>query len=411
MSVRRLHLDLAQQAIDRYLPVPFDVAPGAASLEVSLRLDRRGNAIDVGLEGPAGFRGWSGAARDHVVITAAAATPGYLPGAPEPGRWSVILGLHWLPEAGVDVAVETLVPAVAEIEAPRLAPVVETVRGSARDLPAPPGLAWYAGDFHAHTEHSDGAVSVDELAARAAAAGLDFLAVTDHNTVSHHAVLPAAAARHRVTLIPGQEVTTHRGHANAYGDIGWVDFRRPAAEWVADVARRGGILSVNHPLDTDCAWQHPLPVRPPALELWHISWFRDLTATGPWALWHTWGEAVIIGGSDWHDPAAPWTVGTPTTWVCAADASPDAILAAVAAGRTAVSVGVRPDATVDPFGTPVLLRLGDDLIADRAQGLWLVDIDGTRRRITQPRQRIAAPREHGPYHLQDAQRWVMAICR
>lgn len=54
------------------------------------------------------------------------------------------------------------------------------------------------------------------------------------------------------------------------------------------------------------------------------------------------------------------------------------------AGRTALSVGVRPDATPDPFATPVLLRLGDDLVADAAEGLWLVDADDRRARAVEP---------------------------
>ena len=89
-------------------------------------------------------------------------------------------------------------------------------------------MRWLAGDFHCHTVHSDGQHTIDEVAVMAAEAGLDFLAVTDHNTVSHHAHLPAASERTGVQLIPGQEVTTWRGHANAFGDIGWIDFRRPA---------------------------------------------------------------------------------------------------------------------------------------------------------------------------------------
>src|SRR5258705_377644 len=83
-------------------------------------------------------------------------------------------------------------------------------------------------------------LSLDELAALAAGNGLDYLAVTDHNTVSHHRFLPAASARYGIELLPGQEVTTSDGHANAFGDIGWIDFREPADSWVSEVARRGG---------------------------------------------------------------------------------------------------------------------------------------------------------------------------
>ena len=122
-----------------------------------------------------------------------------------------------------------------------------TDRPGRRDLPARPGMRWLAGDLHTHTVHSDGVLTVPELARFAVERGLDFLAVTDHNTISHHAELPAAAAAHGITLLPGQEVTTDQGHANALGDIGWVDFREPPDDWLATTERAGGLLSVNHP--------------------------------------------------------------------------------------------------------------------------------------------------------------------
>ncbi|MBZ2196005.1 CehA/McbA family metallohydrolase [Occultella gossypii] len=407
----RLHVTIDDQIENRYLPVAFEVPPGSDSVEVRLSYDTSAGVLDLGCEGPAGWRGWSGGARTRFVITPTAATPGYLPGELEAGTWHVILGLHQLPGVGLDVVLEVDVPATGAVETEPAAAVGQGApRGSTRDLPAPDGLTWFAGDFHAHTLHSDGAESIDQLAARAAAAGLDFLAVTDHNTTSHHPHLPGAGARHSVNLLPGQEVTTARGHANAFGDIGWIDFRESAQRWVHEVAARGGVLSVNHAVDGDCAWQHPLTTLPRALELWHISWFRDLTASFPWAFWARWGEVVPIGGSDFHKPGQGWTLGTPTTWVAAQENTPESILAGVQAGRTSISVGVRPDATPDPLHTPMLLRLGEDLVALAAEGSVLVDIDGARRRITGPSVTVASSWGTGPYRLEDPDRRVLAIC-
>ncbi|TDE97178.1 PHP domain-containing protein [Occultella glacieicola] len=410
-TTHRLHLTIDDQIAGRYHPVAFEVAPGTESVEVRLDYDTSAGVLDLGCEGASGWRGWSGGARSRFVIAPTAATPGYLPGELEPGEWHVILGLHQLPATGLDVVLEIDIPATGAVETePRAAVGQGAPRGSTRDLPAPDGLTWFAGDFHAHTLHSDGAESIDQLGARAAAAGLDFLAVTDHNTVSHHAHLPGVGTRHGVTLLPGQEVTTARGHANAFGDIGWIDFRGSAQRWVETVAARGGVLSVNHPVDGDCAWQHPLTTLPSALELWHISWFRDLTASFPWAFWARWGDVVPIGGSDFHKPGQGWTLGTPTTWVAAQENTPEAILAGVQAGRTSISVGVRPDATPDPLHTPMLLRLGDDLVALAAEGAVLVDIEGARRRITGPSVTVASASGAGPYRLEDPDRRVLAIC-
>ncbi|HEY2043127.1 MAG TPA: CehA/McbA family metallohydrolase, partial [Jatrophihabitans sp.] len=273
-------------------------------------------------------------------------------------------------------------------------PIAASDRRPRRRLPTADGLNWLAGDLHAHTLHSDGALTIDELAALASGNGLDFLAVTDHNTVSHHEHLPAAGDRYGIALLPGQEVTTAAGHANAFGDIGWVDFRRPADDWVSEVAARGGLLSINHPLRGDCAWRHPLATMPPLAEVWHSSW-RDRQDGGPLAWWLAARFPTPIGGSDWHRPGdiAP---GWPTTWVaCAADGD---VLAGLAAGRTAISAG---------RDAPVLLRVGDELVAVDADGAMLVCPDGRR---TPVRGELASFTGHPEAHLiEQDDRTVLSI--
>ena len=60
----------------------------------------------------------------------------------------------------------------------------------------------------------------------AAQAGLDFIAVTDHNTSSHFSALRELQPYHdKLLLIPGAEITTFGGHANIFGQSRWVDFR------------------------------------------------------------------------------------------------------------------------------------------------------------------------------------------
>lgn len=217
-----------------YLPV--EVPAGTAGLRVGLDYDRSGGAVlDLGCLGPGGFRGWSGSARESFVITPGAATPGYLPGELEPGSWQVMIGVHRVPPDGTGYRL------TAEVTAPGMAPPLPSppapapppgARPPRRDLPARAGYRWLAGDLHSHTVHSDGGLTVAGLAELAAGRGLDFLAVTDHNTVSHHAELAAASGRHGIVLLPGQEVTTDGGHAGALGDVGWVDFRRAPDDWL-----------------------------------------------------------------------------------------------------------------------------------------------------------------------------------
>lgn len=414
--VERRFFDLERQAEERYPRIELELPPRCESFEVRLRYDRARGVIDLGCEGPAGWRGWSGGARDGFVLGREDATPGYCPGPLEPGVWAVVLGIHAVPAEGLEVEVEVLAPAEAGIDHGRVPPPGRpAVRGSARGLPALPGLRWYAGDFHAHTLHSDGAESVSQLASRAARAGLDFLAVTEHNTVSHHRHLGPAGARHGIALIPGQEITTHRGHANAFGDIGFVDFRQPGQAWMEEVAARGGIFSVNHPVADDCAWLFPLDRAPGAVELWHGTWYRDLGATAPLA-WHAaWPHRPpLVGGSDFHSVGGILGPGAPTTWVAAEEPGPEAILAGLRAGRTAITggllepdeEGVRAPALLT---APALVRLEGELVAVDADGLALVDAHGRRRVVRGDRVRFEADPGRGPYVLMCARRRCLAL--
>ena len=91
--------------IDQWAYLPFEVPAGVQRIRVTTAHDRFAvgglirNVLDLGVFGPAGhdlgnaagFRGWSGGARDGFVISTDA-TPGYLAGPIEPGLWAVAVG-------------------------------------------------------------------------------------------------------------------------------------------------------------------------------------------------------------------------------------------------------------------------------------------------------------------------------
>jgi hypothetical protein len=382
-------------------PVEVEVPPGADGLRLELQFDPSGGAVlDLGCEGPSGYVGWSGGAREHVVVSEQWSTPGYLPTPAQPGRWTVLVGLHRVPSPGVRFHLLVTALSAAAVEAERARVMVpepaQAVRPPRRDLPEVDGMTWLAGDLHAHTVHSDGALSVAELAALAAARGLDFLAVTDHNTTSHHVELASAGWRHGIRLLPGQEVTTDRGHANAFGDIGFVDFREPATSWQRTVAARGGLLSVNHPLSADCCWRMDLDEPTALAEVWHSSWLLR-TWGGPLAWWRAWGVGTApVGGSDFHRPGADALPGEPTTWVLCRG---DDVLDGLAAGRTAVSAG--------PSG-PLLLRCGDELVALGADGAVLTGFERGRQVVHGEAFRV--PAADGPSWIEDHHMQVLAVC-
>lgn len=62
-------------------------------------------------------------------------------------------------------------------------------------------------DLHLHTTASDGCLSAEQLVARAVAAGIETIAVTDHDTMASVPQAAARAAECGMTFVPGIEIT------------------------------------------------------------------------------------------------------------------------------------------------------------------------------------------------------------
>jgi hypothetical protein len=360
---------MREQGYYQYLP--FTVGRDWQSVGVELSYDRNSAVIDLGLIGPDGFCGWSGGARSSVQVAERWATPGYVPVA-LPGEWFVILGLYQVPDRGVQVSV-TVEPGAAGPPPAEEWPGVTTDVPLLERPPSRPGYRWVAGDFHCHSQHSDGSLGLAELAALARGRGLDFLAVTDHNTVSHFPHLEAAGAHYGVALLPGQEVTTPHGHANCIGQVGWADFRTAPDDWMVKAESEGGMASLNHPVLGSLSWSMRLEHQPALVELWHASW--DRSSSDALRFWSSLGAPVPVGGSDFHRPgdidatgAELWP-GAPTTWVeveeDGTEQSPslENVLAGLRAGAVSISAS--------PTG-PVMVRDGDDLVVTGGEGASVV---------------------------------------
>jgi hypothetical protein len=210
---------------------------------------------------------------------------------------------------------------------------------------------WLRGDLHCHTLHSDGDSWPTDMLADAVRRGLDFLGVTDHNQVGHHADYARVQGDHLPIVLPGIEVTTYRGHWNAWGTDTWWEFREPTEAGVTQAmqsaAASGALVSVNHPKPDGPAWEYPGAVGYHAIEVWNGDW-RMLN---PVAL--AWWEAQLragrriaaLGGSDTHtlkntdaDTRHSWHLGKPTTWArVGADVSAGGVLAALRAGKVFIS--------------------------------------------------------------------------
>ncbi|WP_128819484.1 CehA/McbA family metallohydrolase [Streptomyces sp. S063] len=342
-----------------YVYLPVEVPRGAAEFAVSYTYGRppvppgaQGNALDIGLFdergtalGGRGFRGWSGGARTSFFVRSDDATPGYLPGPVRPGTWHIALAPYTVAPEGLPYEVTVTLRFGEPARTP--APVHPPERAKGR------GRAWYRGDCHVHSVHSDGRRTPAEVAAAARAAGLDFINSSEHNTTSAHAAWEGLWGDD-LLILTGEEITTRNGHVLAVGtDPGvFVDWRYRARDhrfgrYAHQVRRAGGLVVPAHPHATciGCTWKFGF-ADADAVEVWNGPWTPDdEVALAEWdnalvAAVRNPGDGgdgptrwlPAMGNSDAH--REPDRVGHPQTVVLAESLSRRAVLAGIRAGRS-----------------------------------------------------------------------------
>lgn len=366
--------------IDQWAYVPFDVPPGVRRIGASTSHDRFSlfgvarNVLDLGIFGPAGhdvgnaegFRGWSGGARDSFTLSASDATPGYLPGPIDAGRWALALGPVVLNPLGMGWQARVVLEGGGPLPAPSPNPPPPTV------VPGR-GAGAYRGDLHLHTVHSDGKHEPSDLVAVAGAAGLDFIVSTDHNTSSANRAW-ANRGVDGLLVVAGEEVTTRHGHWLAVGlpPSGWVDWRYAPrdgafAGYAAQVKADGGMVVVAHPALPlpGSAWEFGYR-GVDAIEVWNGRWnIDDEMSLRIWQRLLQHGHRIVaVGGSDSH--GAHQRVGLPQTVVHAAQLSTPALVEALRRGRCYVAessaVTVELTASGGAGGDTVTAGTGETLV-------------------------------------------------
>lgn len=362
----RLEGQLTRADHETYVELPFAVPSGTGRLIVVFRHDggEVRTTIDLGLRDPERFRGWSGGARDRFTIASTDATPSYLPGPLPAGRWALVLGVP-----NLRVGVTTRYTAEIWLE-----PQDGSFTGfSDAPLVAAPG--WWRGDLHVHSGHSDGSCQsrrgvrvpcpLFKVVEAAAARGLDFVALTEHNAASQTQGLRELQPYFDdILLIPGRELTTFQGHANLFGLTAPLEFRlgTPGATDLNDVIDRaaslGAVVSINHPRMPSgeacmgCGWRGDLDAaKIDAVEVLNggamaafggraesplsgIGFWQDLLDQGH--------QVTAIAGSDSHDPdrpvEAPGALGRPATVIWAASLSQSDLMAGLRSGRAFIDL-------------------------------------------------------------------------
>ena len=112
----------------------------------------------------------------------------------------------------------------------------------------PPTAGVLTAELHVHSAHSyDGRDPVRDLLERAAAVGLDAIAVTDHDVIEGSLEAVEAAPEYGLLAIPGMEVSSAAGHVLALGVEEAVEPGLPFGETVDRIHDLGGIAVVPHP--------------------------------------------------------------------------------------------------------------------------------------------------------------------
>ena len=138
-----------------------------------------------------------------------------------------------------------------------------------------------SGVAHIHTTHSDGGGTVADIESAAAAAGLDFVIVTDHNTLAGQP--REGYGDTGVLTIVGTEISNHEGHLLAVGlPAPTYRFSGDGLDTLRDLDDLGSLSFAAHP-------ESPR---------------EDLRWTG-WSLPGDWGIEILNGDSQWR--AAGWT--------------------------------------------------------------------------------------------------------
>jgi hypothetical protein len=404
------HYTPADRNAHRYQYVPFEVLPGTEWLQLEYEYDKEngGNAVGLGLFEPgslelgtAAFRGYSGSAKTSIAIAAHDATPGYRAGRLPPGRWHVLLDLTRVHDAGVDVSITIETRAAVTRAAPAAPDASASARPSVQgELPPAEAAvgreggpdasgAWLLGALHTHTVHSTGTLTPPALMQQFAAAGFDFVAITDDNNTTHRRDLQNHPAT-RPLLISGEEVATAHGHAGVWGldDGEWVDFRAVSggiADLVSATRRFGAVFAINHPAAAcaGCAWEHAIPDEVAAIEVW-TGGASDSAAMTRWdALLAAGRQMTGVGSTDWRSPATP--IDGPHVRVQAPRLTESAILTAIQSGRVIIMNGagrktpeitVRAGARTAPIGG--VLRVSGPTVVS----VELVASDLPRGRLT-----------------------------
>lgn len=233
------------------------------------------NLLTISIDDPNGFRGschrWE--PETKIMIQKEHSTPGMLNREIVSGMWNIVVNCHAIitEECHLQLSVTGF---HADKQAKRwYNKPFESAEFPLKTLPLLQGeerkdYKWTKSEIHTHTNHSDASQTIEELLVKAKELGIEYLAVTDHNTMSAIENLEELDGIYHLNILRGIEWTTFYGHLLTLGydkvtAINWSNVGPLTMEEnVKEIKNEGAIVGIAHPFRpgspfcTGCNWEY-----------------------------------------------------------------------------------------------------------------------------------------------------------
>ena len=341
------------------------------------------NLLTLSISDPEQYRGSHHyfSSNQQIELSEDKATLGFVKGAIRKGRWKFTVSCH--------ACISSEIHCSLHIQGiPKLDPIVErrqvlsTLKKERMLIERSPIKSTQKilakAELHTHTVHSDAIQTLEELLTQAVDEGIDYLGITDHNTIS------ALQERNDkqwlknmpLNILPGIEYTTYFGHFLVHGHIpdivkNWTDITRENIQpFLGELNASGAYITIAHPFDmgnpfcTGCQWEYTLENldHVHSIEVWNgtnpQSSLSNVDAYAKWVqLLQDGYEVNASCGRDWHRPTNSDETKA-YMYIVAESTNQDAILQSLKQGRTFISTQPILDMWVNShftFGDRVLL--------------------------------------------------------
>jgi hypothetical protein len=303
-----------------------------------------------------------------IIINGTKSTPGMHTREIQPGFWDISFNFHALvtEKTEINCTIQAIHKGDRIASQPiEIADIKKERLKRERTVAAP--ARYQKVELHSHTQHSDARHTTTELITEAVKMNIDWLAITDHNTLSaFDEIVPGS---YPIQFIKGLEMTTLHGHFLTLGyqnmrPVDWTTIDRSTInEKLREMKAQGLLVGIAHPFDvgspycTGCRWQYALQSLEyiDFIEVWnsedpHYS-LSNADAIAKWTQLLNRGiEIPATCGRDWHHSN---TTKKPALLFVEAveDAGERDILEAVKQGRSYLSLAPEIALTINGHWT------------------------------------------------------------